>query len=51
MMEHTVTCTNNTTGQTITIADALRAHYNCEVEGLSVKPGHNVTITINGVVQ
>ncbi|MDP2365454.1 MAG: LamG domain-containing protein [Ignavibacteria bacterium] len=51
MMEHTVTCTNNTTGQTVTIADILQPYYNCEVEGLLVKPDHNVTVTINGVVQ
>lgn len=51
MMRHTVTCTNNTTGQTITITDALLPSYNCEAEGLLVKPSDNVTITINGVVQ
>jgi hypothetical protein len=48
---HTVTCTNTTAAQTITIPASTATAYDCEAKGLKVNPQDNVTITINGNVQ
>lgn len=48
---HTVTCKNNTTGQIVNIAASVKNAYDCQVKGLIVKPGENVSITINGTAQ
>jgi hypothetical protein len=45
---HTVTCTNNTTSQTITIPASRKKNFDCEIAGLIVSPKDKVSITING---
>lgn len=45
---HTVTCTNTSTRQSVTIPLTVAPKFNCEAAGLSFMPGQNVTITIDG---
>jgi hypothetical protein len=49
--EHTITCLNNATKQSIIISATKVTNYDCESNGLKVKPTENITITINGNVK
>jgi hypothetical protein len=48
---HTVTCTNNSTNQSIIIPASIATAYDCEAKGLIIKPQDDITITINGKAQ
>jgi hypothetical protein len=45
-----VTCTNNTTGQTVSRSSVTTEKWNCESFGLAVEDGDKVTITLDGKV-
>jgi hypothetical protein len=48
---YAVTCKNKTTGQVVRIPAKEETVYDCEVNGLIVKPGDLITTTVSGNAQ
>lgn len=50
LQDMTVTCTNTTTGQTVTVPDSTNLAWSCKKAGLKAKPGQSINISIDGNV-